>query len=76
METTCVPLVGGILKSMERTFVHKSIEKTQKFKYFWVFFEAALKYANAFLSISAAGLSNGCELPQPMPTHAQAVCIG
>jgi len=27
----------NILKSMERTFVHKSIEKTQKFKYFWVF---------------------------------------
>jgi hypothetical protein len=44
-----VPLLGGILNSMERTFVHKSIEKTQKFKYFWVFFEAGLQYANAFL---------------------------
>jgi hypothetical protein len=26
-----------ILNSVKRTFVHKSIEKTQKFKYFWVF---------------------------------------
>ncbi len=27
---------------MKRTFVHKSIEKTQKFKYFWVFLEGFL----------------------------------
>ena len=46
---TCGALMRGILKSMKRTFVHKSIEKTQKFKYFWVFLEACLQYANAFL---------------------------
>jgi hypothetical protein len=27
---------------MKRTFVHKSIEKTQKFKYFWVFLSGFL----------------------------------
>ena len=39
---------NNILKSLERTFVHKSIEKTQKFKYFWVFKWVCLQYAKLF----------------------------
>ena len=34
---TAYYIFSRILKSKKRTFVHKSIEKTQKFKYFWVF---------------------------------------
>ncbi len=32
-----------ILNSLERTIVHKSIEKTQKFIYFWVFKRVCLQ---------------------------------
>ena len=42
-----------ILNSKETTFVHKSIEKTQKFKYFWVFKWVCLQYAKAFAGFSA-----------------------
>jgi hypothetical protein len=43
------------LKSMERTFVHKSIEKTQKFKYFWVFSGLVCSMQKLFLASAPEG---------------------
>ena len=37
-----------ILKSTDNAIVHKSIEKTQKFNYFWVFKWVCLQYAKLF----------------------------
>ena len=62
-----------ILNSMVSAIVHKSIEKTQKFNYFWVSKWVRLQYAKAFSGFSASELLNGCEPPPPMPKHAQAV---
>ena len=45
----------NILKSMERTFVHKSIEKTQKFKYFWVFSALLCGMQKLFLASAPEG---------------------
>ena len=42
-----------ILNSLERAIVHKSIEKTQKFNYFWVSKWVCLQYAKAFTGFSA-----------------------
>jgi len=42
-----------ILNSMVSAIVHKSIEKTQKFIYFWVFKWGCLQYAKAFAGFSA-----------------------
>ena len=37
-----------IFKTMDNAIVHKSIEKTQKFNYFWVFKWVCLQYAKLF----------------------------
>ena len=61
-----------ILNSMVSAIVHKSIEKTQKFNYFWVSKWVCLQYAKAFSGFSASGLLNDCEPPPPMLKHARA----
>ena len=42
-----------IFKTMDSAIVHKSIEKTQKFNYFWVSKWVCLQYAKAFSGFSA-----------------------
>jgi hypothetical protein len=44
-----------ILNSMRSAIVHKSIEKTQKFNYFWVSKWVGLQYAKAFLALAPEG---------------------
>jgi hypothetical protein len=46
---------NNILKSTKRTFVHKSIEKTQKFKYFWVFSGLLCGMQKLFLASAPEG---------------------
>jgi hypothetical protein len=56
---------GLILNSKETTFVHKSIEKTQKYLNFWVFFRG-------FLCFRVEAPWNDCEPLRPRPKHALA----
>ena len=61
---------GLILNSKETTFVHKSIEKTQKYLNFWVFLLDFYATNSAIQKIIDARPWSGCEPPRPGQKHA------
>jgi hypothetical protein len=68
-----VVLAIGMVFFKKITFVHKSIEKTQKFKYFWAFL-SDLCSMNCDINLHlGAWLWSASEQPPPKPRHGQAV---